>query len=794
MEEKKYYGAQPKVTDDFDKIQDWLRLCVRKWHWFVVSILIALAFAVAYIITKQPIYSRTASVILKDDAKSSSLSSQFGQFSSMGLAGGRTNLYNEMITFRSPTYMQDVVVQLHLDMNYMIKGTFHDHVLYGKNLPISVTLPSLQAEESARLSVKLEDNEMVTLSDFYKGGDEIDHNKAIKGKMGTLIETPIGVVKVDRTTAYAGKSKTVIYVSKSALDDAAKSYAGRLTATLAEQRASVINLSIEDVSAQRAEDVLATLFKVYNQKWIDDINQQADATSVFIDDELRQIEAELGLVDNDISTFQSQNMVPNLQQATELAMRREESTGNMLMELNNQLFMAKYIRKQLSDEASKYKILPANSGIDNGSVSQQIMTYNEKLAQRNSMVSNSSTSNPLVKDIDQQLAATRQAIIASLDNAIVTINNRIADLTVSKNETKTTIAKSPSQARYLLSVERQQKVKEQLYIFLLQKKEENQLSKAYTAYVTKMINPPAGSKRPAKPVKLAVLFIAVSLGILIPLVFLFIMSNMDTVVHNRKDIESLSLPFIGEIPLSYKKYSGLLSIFNRRKEVREIVVKDKSGNPINEAFRVVRTNLEFVLGKESECKVLMFTSSFAGSGKTYISANLATSFAIKNKKTLLVDLDLRKGSLSTFVGTPNRGISDFLSGHVDNIDEVMVKGSINPNLDTIPVGTTPPNPTELLFNEKLTEMMEEMRTRYDYIIIDCPPLEVVADASIINKMCDMTVFVIRSGLFDKSLLPDIEKLYQEERYKNMAVILNGTYDEGLGYGYHGYGYGGYATN
>lgn len=625
-ESSNYYGGGvvQKPVDDFQQIQEFFSLCVRKWSWFAISLFIFLILATAYVLTSQPVYERKASILFKDE---SSLSKDFGMFASMGVAKGRNNLYDEMITLKSPTYMIDVVNALHLDMNYTTDGRFHDYVLYGKNQPVVVNMADLNPTDNAEMLLKVKDDNSVEMSNFKLNGEELN-SKPLSAKMGVVVNTPLGKVMVSATPAYQGKMDKPIMVQRVNLDATTKRYVSRLKTEMPERRASVIDLKFEDLSVQRAEDVLNTLFKVYNQKWMDDINEQAISTAHFIDEELQLIESELSNVDADISAYKSKNMVPDVATSTIMNMNKAEVTGSQLMELSNQLFMARYIRKQLSDESSRFKVLPANSGIDNNSVSQQILAYNEKLSQRNAMVANSSVNNPIIAEMDQELGATRQAIIASLDNAIATIGNRMADLKSSENQAKSGIAASPNQAKYLLSVERQQKVKEQLYIFLLQKREENQLSKVFTAHNNKLINPPAGGMSPVKPVKLNVALIAVGLGLMIPLIMLFIMSHMDNVVHTRKDIEALSIPFVGEIPLGYKHYSGLLSFLNKRKEIRQIVVKEKSGNTINEAFRVLRTNLEFISGKDSGCRTMMLTSSFAHSGKTFVSANLGMSFEI----------------------------------------------------------------------------------------------------------------------------------------------------------------------
>ncbi len=789
------YSSYPKGSqqanddDDSINIQQLVQLCVSNWYWFLASIIVALALAAAYIVTTQPVYTRMASVLIKDGDTNSAFTKAFSSFTSMGNTYTRTNIHNEMLTFKSPTYMVDVVTKLHLDMNYSVDGRFHIVELYGKRLPIQVTLPDLEQDETASVDILLTAEGTVILSNFKLNYQPVSE-KSYQAQVGKVVQTPIGKMVITPTQAYDGTAwAKPIHVYRSTIEAATNRYVGALAVEQSDDRSSVIDLRINDVSAERAADVLANLLVVYDNKWVDNINEQAVNSSKFIDDELQKIEGELGNVDASISSYKSSNMVPDVTAASQIYMQRAETNRAQLMDLNNQLFMAKYIKNQLSSEASRYKTLPANTGINNTIVAQQIVSYNDLVMQRNSLINNSSSNNPLIADLEQNIASMRQAIIASVDNTIAELSERVSSLRGNESVTNRQISSSPTQAKDLLSVERQQKVKEQLYLFLLQKKAENQLSKAFTAYNTRVLNPPSGSSRPTSPVKLNVVIIALLLGLFIPLVLLLLRQTMDTAIHNRKDLESLSLPFVGEIPLSYRKRKGIFALFNKRKQVREIVVKERSGNAINEAFRVLRSNIEFVVGSGEKTKVIMFTSAYAGSGKTFISANLATSFAIKGKRSLLIDLDLRKASLSTFVNSPARGISDYLSGHVDSIDEVKVKGTINPNLDVIPVGTTPPNPTELLFSDRFTNLIEDLGADYDYIFIDCPPMDVVADAGIINKHCDLTVFVIRSGLFEKTMLPELERNYTENRYKNMTLVLNGTYDEFNGYGYHSYGYG-----
>ena len=784
-DEVKQSYAGTSMNEDFEKIQEWLYMCLSKWYWFVISLVIAIGLAMLYLLVTTPSYTRKASILIKDDEKSSTLSNEFSQFSDMGLQVGKTNIYNEMITFSSPSYMREVVEELHLDMNYKTDGRFHELTLYGKTQPVIVSLIDIDPESYASFTMLLKDNNMVELTDFKSEDLQKVSTQVVSGTFRTPIKTPIGQVVITPTQHYYGKYETPIRVSKNRISDVASQYAGRLNVELNQERASVVDISLNDVCYERAEDILNVLYNVYKEKWKEDINEQAVNACKYIDRELDSIRSQLGSVDADIAMQKSASLTPDMGVATQINLSKIENTSSQLLELDNQIYMANLIKNQLS--GGDYKLLPPNSGIDNQAVSAQIRDYNEKVLQRNSLADNSGRNNPLVQDLDNQLNSSRASIITSLNTMISTLNDRKNALEASRTQTTQKIEATPTQAKDLLGAERNQKVKEQLYLFLLQKREENQLSRNTVANNAKLLNPPSGSRSPSTPVKMNELIVAVVLGLLFPMLILFIVNNLNTKVRGRQDIQHLSIPFVGEIPLSYRKRKGLLSLFNRRKDVREIVVQEKNSNNINEAFRVVRTNLEFVLGKDN--KVIMLTSSNVGSGKTFISTNLATSFAIKGKKSLLIDLDLRKASMSTFVDSPPRGISDYLNGRYENIDDVMVKGKIHENLDVLPVGTIPPNPTELLFSDLLSSLIINMREVYDYIIIDCPPIDIVADASIINKHVDVTLYVLRSGLLDRQMLPEIEKYYVEKRFNNMVILLNGTTEESNGYGYRRYGYG-----
>ena len=761
-------NTKPGQPDDFLRIQDLLYLCLARWKWFVLSLVVTIGVATVYLLRTPAVYTRTASVLIKEDSKGKSVSSDLESFSEFGLFQSSTNVNNELITFQSPALMTEVVKRLRLDMNYFVPGKFHRQVAYGLTLPVDVTINDLPENESAGFTLEVQPDGTLFLSDFIRNGTDLDE-KDIKGSLLDSIPTPLGKIIINTTPNYVKGESYTLYVGKSNLYNAVNSCSSNLSVSLNNEKASVIDLAFKDNSTQRAEDVLSMLISLYNENWVKDKNQIAVSTSMFINERLGVIEQELGNVDEDISSYKSEHLLPDVQAASSIYMAQSSQTNAQILALNNQLYMTRYIRNYLANDANRTQLLPANSGIESANIESQIAEYNKQLLQRNSLVANSSAENPLVMDMDQALASMRGAIIRSIDNQIVTLNSQIKSLRQTEQQTTSRIAANPTQAKYLLSVERQQKVKEALYLFLLQKREENELSQAFTAYNTRIVTPPHGSMLPTSPVRKNIFMVAFALGLLIPVVIIFMRENMNTRVRGRKDLESVTVPFIGEIPLFTRKKKGIFG--KKPQEVKAVVVKEGSRDIINEAFRVLRTNLEFMTGKDKTSNVIIVTSFNPGSGKSFLTMNIAVSFAIKGKKVLVIDGDLRHGSASSYIDSPARGLSDYLGGSIDNLNEIIVSDPKQKSMDILPVGTIPPNPTELLFDERLKQVIDTVRGQYDYVLIDCPPIELVADTQIIEKLADRTIFVVRAGLLERSMLAELEKIYEEKKCKNISLIL-----------------------
>lgn len=794
-------------------LKNLLYAVLSRWYWFVISLFIFGALGIYQIKKTEPVYTSSAQLLLKDDNNSGGDVS--GAFSDMGLLKTNTNINNEILTIKSSPTISEVVKRLNLMVNYTIPGRLYNPTIYGSSLPVSITFNDITDDNVASLTATLHKDGSLSLSDFSPA-DEANGEKTIKvssiNKIQT-IQSPIGKLTIAPNASYAPpagglEDDMVIYVSKQSIGSATGKYVGKLSARKADD-CSVIELSFNDVSSDRTIDFLNTLIEVYNENWIRDKNRISISTSEFIKERLAVIENDLGNVDSDISSYKSSHRLPDVDQASSLYFQRATSASDEVLKLNNRLGMARYIRNYLSNSANSFNVLPANSGLENLSIEGQITAYNNLLLKRNQMVSNSSASNPLVVDIDNQLAGTREAILTSIDNYIVLLNSSVQMAQSSQAAASSQLAANPTQARYLLSVERQQKVKENLYLYLLQKREENELSQAFTAYNSRLIAPPSRGGKIA-PTEQKIMMLYLLIGLAIPSAGVYLSEMFNTKVRGRKDIESLTVPFLGEIPLGFKRRRGLQRLRKPHEDElskRIVMVKRGCGNVINEAFRVIRTNLEMMTdGESGKGHIIGLTSANPGSGKTFITMNLAAVLAIKNKKVIIVDLDLRKASLSKTITDTTIGVTSYLSGHA-SVKDLVVSHKVEDNkpgehtekfhFDVIPVGAIPPNPAELLYSPRLKALLDQLREEYDYVLIDCPPVEVIADTKIINRHVDLTLFIIRSGLLEREMLPYIQQFYDNQRYHNMAIVLNGTDNSSIvgirsnfGYGYgYGYGYG-----
>lgn len=765
--------------------------CLYKWYWFLFSVVVCLIIGYVQIRRTTPVYVRAMTIMIKDNGNSraASLDQQLQQ---IGIVQS-SKVANELIAFKSPSLILDVVKRLHLEMNYSTPGFFHDKTLYGSTLPIQVHFLSLKDNEAAKVLVNYKDDGTYELTGFASTriGDK-QKEYVVKGRFNQIVNTPVGPIKVTPTPNFSATKNLPVQVFRSTIYDALNAYS-RVQVSQKDKESTMLQLAISDYSTERAEDVLRTLLDAYNDAWLEDKNKVATNTSKFINERLRVIETELGNVDRSISSYKSNNLISDAPNASQVYIQKTEANSDRILDLRNQLYMADIMRK-IAANSQKLELLPANSGIRSVSFEAMVNDYNATILQRNRLVKNSSTDNPAVTEIDARIAERRQAIVATIDNLVMTLRAQLRDVQAQDGMLNSKMAQAPTQTSYLTSIGREQKVKESLYIFLLQKREENELSMVFTAYNNRVITPPMGSNKPVSPKRRNILLIAVAVGFAIPLVIMYLSMLANTRVRGRKDLEKLSVPYIGEIPYDdlqpaswWRRLLKKMGFQGSHVDVKrkDVVVKPQSSNNINEAFRVLRANFEFCAKKHGHGVVTMVISANPASGKTFLTMNLAMSLVIKKKRVVVIDLDMRKAATSKYVHKPQVGISSYLNGQCE-LSEIIYRYN-DTDLDVIPVGMLPPNPTELLYDNRLGEAIEQLRKDYDYVFIDCPPVDIVADSSIIAPFADISLYVIRAYLLERSMLPDVEQAYRSQRYPNMYMVLNGT-ESGSGYGYRKYGY------
>ena len=793
-----------KEKDSFSFENIWM-LVLSHWYWFVGCAIIALSLAFFKLLRTTPIYSASAQLLIRDDKDGGSVGMQ-AAFQDLGLFKSKTNINNEILTISAPVMMQETAKRLHLDLQMSVKEGFHVRPLYN-DAPVKIKFPAaLPDGYSFSFKLKLNSRHEAEVYDFEvptsDGVEKVETVQTIA--LGSQVSTPAGKLTIEASPSWDDSFlDREITVCKYPLNVIGNIYISRLTIGLSEKESTVITLGMQDEIPARANDVILTLIDVYNEKWVKDRNRMAESTSKFIDERLASITEELNGVDNRISEYKSNNLLPDLQATLAKDMAQSQKNLDQLLQLNNQLAMVRFMRERLSDKSKDDQLLPVGMLVGSNGIEQLIGEYNRMMLDRASYVSNSSETSPAVLEIDRSLAAQKTAILRSVDNLGEQIEKQIAGVRMQDKSLNQQIAQNPRQAKDLMSVQRQQQVKEALYIFLLQKREENELSRTYTAWNTSIIQPPVCSDNPTSPKRATTMLMALVLGLAIPGAFFFMRETMNHTVRGRSDIEDIGVPFLGEVPDITQKRHWWSA---KKKVARRVVVREGSQDLINEAMRMVRTKLDYFLaptilaneGKPAKAPVVMLTSFNPGSGKSFISGNLSASIALRGKRVLAMDMDLRHCSLSYMAkGLGGTGVTAYLGGQIDDIHDVIQHDKMAPGVDVLPVGTVPPNPAELLQGPRMAKMMDILRAEYDIIMMDCPPLEIVADTSIAMKYADVCLFVVRAGLMDRRVLPQVSKLYEEKKCKNMAILLNGTkyvsgryanYRYGYSYGYS-YGYG-----
>lgn len=776
-----------KGNNNIIPIGDLIFHCIKRWYWFVITLAIASGIAVYKIKSTPPKYVRYAEILIKEGEQSGGAGTG-STFKELGSSRTTANAENEILALQSVENMKEAIRRLGLEIEFKAYGKFYDGIIY-VHRPLKIKALSLRERDIAQFTAVITSDSTVILKNFSLNGEELQSDE-IAATIGDTTSTPLGKISIEKIGHFDMFKEQELYIEKHNIDRLANSFCNNLKAGLTNEETSVVNISIKDISTERATDILRTIIEIYNEKWVEESNYTTIKTAEFIKGRADDIRRELEEIDREIAKFRGSNKLSKNTKNTLVKEAEESKESEQLLALENELELANFIKSYMAKNGSK-EIIPANTGIKANSVETLIESYNAKVLDRNRLVANSSENNPVVKDYDKDIEAMFAGIKSAIDSHVKDLKKQVNGAKKEIESSRAKLTSTTNSEKELQTLIRQQKVKNALYLFLLQKLEETELSKEFSASNNRILIPPTGSNTPVEPMKKPIIMLALIIGFMLPITVIFIREITNRKVRGRRDLEKLNIPFLGELPLHKSKKQKK----NGKDNKREIVVKGGSRNIINEAFRVMRTNFEFMGNKDDASSTILTTSFNPGSGKTFLTMNLGASLAIKGAKVLVIDGDLRRASASEYVLAAPYGLSDYLSGGTTDIESIITTDTGCENLHVIAVGAPPPNPTELLNSERFEKLLEAMRERYRYILIDCPPVDIVADTQIIEKYCDRTLFVIRAGLLNREMLGELQNIYENKRFKGLSIVLNGTHSGGGGkysykYGYsYGYGYG-----
>ncbi len=773
MEEKNNtQSSQKKEEHKVYSLRDILEMVIANWYWFILSIGVCMMFAVYYVYKTPKVYQRSATIMIKDSRRGGSAAAIFADLSSMKAI---PNVENEMFILGSKRLMEAVVDTLDLNVTYTISGKVRTHDLYDKT-PFRVTFPGGLDWQAVKFTAVPIDSSKVKLTNFQLANQESVDRTEIFAKPGEDTATPVGVVRVVPTAYYDSQSNQEITVCKFPLEQTALRYKNALKVSMAAKESSIILLTINDVNPKRAEDVLNGLMAAYDDDVREDKNIVLEATKEFIAQRIAEVALELEEIDRDAQSYSEKHNVVDLTSQTSLSLTEANKYRNEAIRIETQKMLVKSIREYMSDADHLWEVVPT-AGLDDAYIINTIAAYNEGLLQRRKLLDSSSDRNPVVQQLSSSLNSQRQAILSYIDNLLKQYEVSLKKAREQEEASTQQYMSAPMKHTGQMSIERRQAIKSEQYAYLLSKQEENELGRVASSSETRVIDFAYGSNTPVSPKTTLIMIIAFVLGCAIPFGVIIVLNLLNTTVRGRKDIEdALTIPMLGEIPQSSSKHN------------EGVIVKDNGKDAISEAFRMVRSSLNF-MKVGSGCQVLMVTSTNASSGKTFTSLNLAYMLAASGKRVIVVDNDMRKRSLSKQLGgrSVTMGLSKYLSDESVGISELINNSKVHDNLDVIYAGLQPPNPAELLMGERWDAIIAELRTRYDYVVIDSVPALVVADAVIADRVCDLCLYIIREGRMDRRMLPDVQRMADSKRLHNMAVILNGVRDMTKRYGY-GYGY------
>ena len=774
------------------------------WPWFVACLLVCIVGAWCYLRYQAPVYNVNATVLIKQDDKNKAggANASLAAMQDLGMLSMANNFDNEVEIIQSRTLLKKVVNALNLNITYTEKRTFGYPIQLYKNTPIQVWMNPEEADKlPSPLQIQLgytPDGKVQADALFTRNGKEEIVSKHFDKLPGVLV-TPVGTVTLsfkDSTNIQDAHTICASIISPTA---AAANCKSRLSAEPVSKVTTIVRLNYNDTHIGRGMDFLNTLVALYNRDANDDKNEVASRTAEFIDGRIQIINQELGTTESQLATYKQKAGLTDLSSDAQLALKGNAEYEQKRADNATQLRLVQFLKEYIDNPSNQMEVIPANIGLTDNALTTVVAQYNEMLTERKRLLRTSSENNPAVVNLDASIEATRKNVQASVNSVLKGLEITRNDLENQARKFEGKISNAPTQEKELLSITRQQEIKASLYLMLLQKREENAITLAATANNGRMVEEPLPGG-PVSPNSRTYYLLALILGIGVPVAIIFLRNLLRFKIESRADIEKITdVPVVGDVPMVDTKGNP-------------IVVHENRNDLMEEVFRSVRTNIQYML-QEGQ-KVILFTSTSSGEGKSFTAGNLACSFAFMGKKVVIVGLDIRKPGLNKVfqISHKGKGITQYLADpeHTDLLS-LCQPSTISSNLYILPGGTVPPNPTELVARKTLDKAIEILKANFDYVILDTAPISMVTDTQLIARVADLSVYICRAGYTHKSHYELINELKKDHKLPNLCTLINcidmdqrkngyyygygkygkyGKYGYGKKYGYgYGYGYG-----
>lgn len=763
------------------------------WPWFIASVIICLGCAFFYLRFQTPVYNTTAAVLIKEsDPRSKAMTQANGAVAALQDISGfsmTSNFDNEVEILKSRTLIKKVVSELGLYIQINQEQTFgYDIPLY-KNSPVKVYVTPEEAERmqgGAKLKMHYTPDGKLSLTAKYMQHQEKAEITASFDSLPAVLPTPVGVFSFTRNDSARIEKPIELNAYIASPVAVAQSYAQNMSVNPTSKTTTIAQISVKNAHRQRAVDFINRLVAIYNQDANDEKNEVAQKTAEFIEDRIGIINAELGAAENQLATFKQQAGLTDLSSDAQLALQESSKYEQLRVENATQIQLVEFLKSYINKEENANEVIPANVGLKDQNLGTIIEQYNTLIIERKRLLRTSSESNPAIINMNTGIEAMRRSVHTTVESVLKGLYIAKADIDKQTSKFEARINKAPEQEKEFLTISRQQEIKAALYIMLLQKREENAITLASTATNGRIIEEALTSAAPIAPKKMMIALAALIIGIGLPIGLIFLRDLLKYKIESREDIQKIThAPILGELPRCDVKTNG------------SIVIQENNNNMMEECFRGLRTNLLFMLEKGQQ--VILFSSTQPGEGKSFVAGNTAASLAFLGKKVLIIGMDIRKPGLNKVFRLSNRaeGITNYLSDpeHTNLLDTIQ-HSDISPNLDILPGGPVPPNPTELVAREHLERAIEELKKHYDYILLDTAPIAMIADTAIIGRVADICVYVCRADVTPKEGFRYINTLQREKKFKKIATVINdidmSKRKHSYGYGYgkrYGYGYG-----